>query len=231
MALKMKVQTLTQRTQFPMANPETASIIKSLHERVVSLQKENTDLTESSHREFDALSDQLRLVMKASRSLATSVHGQIDEITQKYRAEVLQRKLLYNKVQELRGNIRVFCRVRQDTRAQTDVDAVFDFPSNTEVMVQTLQGDKQLVDFDRVYGPASTQESVFEDTKPVIMSCVDGYNVCIMAYGQTGSGKTFTMMGPPDNMGVNRRAIRELLDLVDRSTDVKYSIKVWDISC
>lgn len=29
-----------------------------------------------------------------------------EDITAKYRAEVLQRKLLYNKVQELRGNIR-----------------------------------------------------------------------------------------------------------------------------
>lgn len=50
--------------------------------------------------------------------------------------------------------------------------------------------------------------------------------MCIMAYGQTGSGKTFTMMGPADNMGVNRRAIRELLALCSRSTDIKFTIKV-----
>jgi len=29
--------------------------------------------------------------------------------------------------------------------------------------------------------------------KPLVTSCMDGYNVCIFAYGQTGSGKTFTM--------------------------------------
>ena len=34
---------------------------------------------------------------------------------------------------------------------------------------------------------------VFEEVKSLIVSCIDGYNVCIFAYGQTGSGKTFTM--------------------------------------
>ena len=46
---------------------------------------------------------------------------------------------------------------------------------------------------------------VFEDTKPIITSCADGYNVCLLAYGQTGSGKTFTMMGPDSNPGINIR--------------------------
>ena len=36
---------------------------------------------------------------------------------------------------------------------------------------------------------------VFEDTKHLVQSAVDGFNVCIFAYGQTGSGKTFTMTG------------------------------------
>ena len=34
---------------------------------------------------------------------------------------------------------------------------------------------------------------VFEEVKSLVVSCIDGYNVCIFAYGQTGSGKTFTM--------------------------------------
>ena len=38
-------------------------------------------------------------------------------------------------------------------------------------------------------------EEVFLDTRPLIQSILDGYNVCIFAYGQTGSGKTYTMVG------------------------------------
>jgi len=37
-------------------------------------------------------------------------------------------------------------------------------------------------------------EEVFLDTRPMIRSILDGYNVCIFAYGQTGSGKTYTMV-------------------------------------
>lgn len=47
--------------------------------------------------------------------------------------------------------------------------------------------------FDAVFGMDSTQEEVFEDTKRLIQSAIDGYNVIIFAYGQTGSGKTFTI--------------------------------------
>ena len=51
---------------------------------------------------------------------------------------------------------------------------------------------------------------MFQDTKPIITSCVDGYNVCIIAYGQTGAGKTYTMMGTPEQPGVNIRLIHIL---------------------
>ena len=44
----------------------------------------------------------------------------------------------------------------------------------------------------------NSQEDIFRDTKHLVMSVVDGYNVCIFAYGQTGSGKTFTMIGGAD---------------------------------
>ena len=34
---------------------------------------------------------------------------------------------------------------------------------------------------------------VFSEVQALVLSCLDGYNVCIFAYGQTGSGKTYTM--------------------------------------
>eukprot|EP00492_Amphilonche_elongata_P001857 TRINITY_DN219_c0_g1_i3.p1 TRINITY_DN219_c0_g1~~TRINITY_DN219_c0_g1_i3.p1 ORF type:complete len:278 (+),score=76.12 TRINITY_DN219_c0_g1_i3:746-1579(+) len=45
---------------------------------------------------------------------------------------------------------------------------------------------------------------------------MDGYHVSVFAYGQTGSGKTYTMMGPEDNPGVNRRALAELFSIQER---------------
>ena len=45
----------------------------------------------------------------------------------------------------------------------------------------------------QVFNPAINQDAIFDDTKHLVQSAVDGYNVCIFAYGQTGSGKTFTV--------------------------------------
>jgi len=47
--------------------------------------------------------------------------------------------------------------------------------------------------YDACFGPRSTQDDVFEDTKMLLQSSFDGFNVCLFAYGQTGSGKTFTI--------------------------------------
>ena len=107
---------------------------------------------------------------------------EIIELRALYHREVLQRKVLYNKLQELRGNIRVFCRCRYDRNA----DNALNFTSDQDLSLVSAQGQKKSFRFDRVFSPSSTQEEVFQDTLPLITSCVDGYNVCIMAYGQTG---------------------------------------------
>jgi kinesin family protein C2/C3 len=68
---------------------------------------------------------------------------------------------------------------------------------------------------------------VFADTAPVVVSVLDGYNVCIFAYGQTGTGKTFTMEGYQGNRGVNYRTLEELFNVASqRRGQVKYEISV-----
>ncbi|WAR26951.1 KN14E-like protein [Mya arenaria] len=153
---------------------------------------------------------QLKLSEKSSQ-------GEIEEVRALYRKEAIQRKLLYNQLQELRGNIRVFCRVRKDDRAESCLK----FPSDTDIVAINPQQGKKMFTFDRVFDPNSTQEQVFDDTKSIITSCADGYNVCLLAYGQTGSGKTFTMMGPENNPGINisMRAMKELFKVCDEKKE------------
>lgn len=78
-----------------------------------------------------------------------------------------------------------------------------------------------------MFGPDSTQQGVFDHARDLILSVIDGYNVCIFAYGQTGSGKTFTMEGTDSHPGLNRRALKELFDVCeDKKADWSYEIDV-----
>lgn len=81
--------------------------------------------------------------------------------------------------------------------------------------------------FDTCFGPTSTQEEIFEDTKRLVQSAIDGFNVCVFAYGQTGSGKTFTMQGPPGLPGVAPRAIVELFELVGEMNHCQVKIETY----
>ncbi|KAG5830748.1 hypothetical protein ANANG_G00313890 [Anguilla anguilla] len=97
--------------------------------------------------------------------------------------------------------------------------------SEEEVAVSQKSGKRKFL-FDKVYSSSASQEAVFEGTLPVIASCADGYNVCILAYGQTGSGKTYTMMGRRDEPGVNVRSVRELLRICKEREKVTYALKI-----
>lgn len=149
------------------------------------------------------------------------------EMGAKVKEGVLERKRLHNVIQELKGNIRVYLRCRppsqkelsqfgQDAQcvsfplSSVDVDGISD--GGSMVRVVNEKGRDKTWEFDQVFDLQSTQESVYKEVSELVTSMMDGYNVCIFAYGQTGSGKTFTMAGPPDNCGVNTRALEELFN-------------------
>ncbi|CAF1722047.1 unnamed protein product [Brassica napus] len=153
-----------------------------------------------------------------------------------YHVVLEENRRLYNEVQELKGNIRVYCRIRpflpgQNSR-QTSIEYIGE---NGELVVANpfKQGKDthRLFKFNKVFGQAATQEEVFLDTRPLIRSILDGYNVCIFAYGQTGSGKTYTMSGPSitskEDWGVNYRALNDLFQLTQiRRNAVVYEVGV-----
>ncbi|GJR51123.1 kinesin-like protein KIN-14N [Tanacetum coccineum] len=131
------------------------------------------------------------------------------------------RKKLHNTILELKGNIRVFCRVRPllfDDGADNETNSV-SFPTATDNLgrgIELLQhGQKHSFTFDKVFVPESSQEEVFEEVSQLVQSALDGYKVCIFAYGQTGSGKTHTMMGTPgnyDDKGLIPRSLEQIFE-------------------
>lgn len=128
------------------------------------------------------------------------------EANNKLRQEETLRRKLHNQVQELKGNIRVFCRVRPTLESDTEDGAKLNFPDSEEDSMElvvtgpesksaigTVTTAKHPFAFDRVFGPSSGNSEVFDEISQLVQSALDGYNVCIFCYGQTGSGKTHTM--------------------------------------
>lgn len=121
----------------------------------------------------------------------------------KLRAEETLRRKLHNQVQELKGNIRVFCRVRPTLPAEADGGAQMKFPDtdNEGKEIEIIGAAEKSAlgnvttkaypfSFDKVFGPSAQNGDVFGEISQLVQSALDGYNVCIFCYGQTGSGKT-----------------------------------------
>jgi len=164
---------------------------------------------------------------------------------QKSREDDEKRKRLHNTIQELKGNIRVFCRVRPSLD-KNQGPAVYEF-DNDDIEQQSVallcpssvsgisgkvsDGKRYNFDFDRVFRPFANQQVVFDEISQLVQSALDGYKVCIFAYGQTGSGKTYTMEGPSLNRNDERRGMipRSVEKIFEHKTAL--TAKGWDYQC
>ncbi|CAA3010936.1 kinesin KIN-14N [Olea europaea subsp. europaea] len=147
------------------------------------------------------------------------------------------RKKLHNTILELKGNIRVFCRVRpllSDDGVETE-NKVVSFPTAMETLGRgidlTLNGQKHSFIYDKVFLPDASQEDVFVEISQLVQSALDGYKVCVFAYGQTGSGKTYTMMGKSrlhDQKGLIPRTLEQVFETRQalQSQGWKYEMQV-----
>ncbi|EER25540.1 kinesin, putative [Coccidioides posadasii C735 delta SOWgp] len=184
------------------------SSIRALKARIEFLESGNKEQSDAFARLDQQLSDAL------AETKATK---------EKLRKEETLRRRLHNQVQELKGNIRVFCRVRPllDNEPM-DAAARIRFPDSDvdskEISIQGPEEKSSLgnvtaknfsFSYDHVFGPSSRNPDVFEEISQLVQSALDGYNVCIFCYGQTGSGKTHTMSSED---GMIPRAVAQIYE-------------------
>jgi hypothetical protein len=225
-------------------NKESAEIQQKLQKQIQDLDNARVKLEKQLGSELDNKSkmtvelEQVRKVAGEATVLGKRVEDlsvQLADLQQRNAAKeqelkdsIRQRKLLHNQLEDLKGKIRVFCRVRPLSKSELDRGCIniTTIVDEFTITCESKNGVKPFV-YDSVFGPNSTQDDVFEDTKRVVQSAVDGYNVCVFAYGQTGSGKTFTMTGVPGNPGVTPRAMDELFSVLNHLP----SHYKWEVSC
>ncbi|XP_010324237.1 kinesin-like protein KIN-14F isoform X4 [Solanum lycopersicum] len=169
------------------------------------------------------------------RRLVHHIKG-LEVASSSYHKVLEENRLLYNQVQDLKGTIRVYCRVRPFLSGPPDMQSTVDYiGENGDIMIVNprKQGKdaRKIFSFNKVFGTKVTQEQIYVDTQPLVRTVLDGFNVCIFAYGQTGSGKTYTMSGPDLNTeetwGVNYRALRDLFSTTKARQDmIEYEVGV-----
>ncbi|CDF32880.1 Kinesin [Chondrus crispus] len=182
-------------------------------------------------------------VESLERDLQEKQSSTIEILETQAREDAAMRRKLHNAIQELKGNIRVFCRVRpllpKELECPTASKALqmFEYKDRGHGLVARPPSDESKgslseypFKFDRVFGPQSDQASVFEEISQLVQSALDGYRVCIFAYGQTGSGKTHTMLGERGagdaQLGMVPRSVRQVFQSAKEMEKDQWSFKL-----
>ncbi|XP_041091285.1 kinesin-like protein KIFC1 isoform X3 [Polyodon spathula] len=191
---------------------------------------------EMENQELSSLKRTLEMDLSRERALSAQRLQEVRELTQsnaeqtdKLHQGEMERRALHNTLLELKGNIRVFCRVRPLLDGVQQQSSFEIQPQDkTIVLVKTEEShigkEKELhkypFKFDHVFPPQCSQQQVFSEISLLVQSALDGYNVCSFAYGQTGSGKTYTMEGPDvlagEEMGMIPRAVQQIFQAACR---------------
>ncbi|KAJ0978537.1 hypothetical protein J5N97_014011 [Dioscorea zingiberensis] len=91
-----------------------------------------------------------------------------------YHKVLEENRKLYNQVQDLKGNIRVYCRVRPFLPGQLCNSSVCSIDDgNISIVTPSKYGKEahRTFNFNKVFGPSATQAEVFSDTQPLIRFC------------------------------------------------------------
>lgn len=201
----------------------------------LSMEKRETELEYQSYKEHNSTSNQAqmeaiaelkltvdKLSQKVDSSQSELLHKcedvaqhqvSIRRLEEQLAHSEINRRELHNTIQELKGNIRVFCRTRpgrpeeESALSQTDDNKISLCHAN----------ENYNFNFDKVFGPSAVQEDLFNEVSSLVQSALDGYKVCIFAYGQTGSGKTYTMHGgtSPCSWGLIPRSLRQIFNTAE----------------
>ncbi|XP_037641518.1 kinesin-like protein KIFC3 [Sebastes umbrosus] len=226
----------------------SAEHFQNLQDQFFSLQKRLTALPptlRSMKTDYTSLRSQVRnfsdfygAAISDAKKQITAALSEMSEankdLLEKYRKEVALRRKYHEQLVELKGNIRVLCRVKpvlkEDQHEEGQSVVVTTDPNNESSLTVLNKGKGRIFELDKVFHPQASQEEVFQEIEPLVTSCIDGYQVCIFAYGQTGSGKTHTMEGSVENPGINQRALKHLFSEIEERKDMwSYTVTVSSV--
>ncbi|KAK9089605.1 hypothetical protein Scep_028687 [Stephania cephalantha] len=195
-ALTAEVLQYKERTGRSCAELENLTTKSNALEVICSSQAEQIRLLQCK---VEAANDKLQMAdlntmesrteFEEQKRLAWDLQNRIEDAKfQIMQADELH-KDLYNTILELKGNIRVFCRVRpllRDDGADTET-TVFSYPQSVELVGRaidlTQSGQRHQFSFDKVFNPEESQEEVFAEISQLVQNAVDGHKAdCLVLH-------------------------------------------------
>jgi hypothetical protein len=161
-------------------------------------------------------------------------------LKEKLALEASCRRKLLHELQDLRGNIRTYCRPM--LKLGYDSSCILSSPADDICVLngEFLTSDSSEHDisnpmrfeFDKVFSFGTSQSEVYSELEGTIIDVLNGFNVCMMSYGPSGTGKTFTIIGDVDisdtstsceirisNVGVALLAVQQLFQVAQHRSD------------
>ena len=223
-AAKQQLRALEESAEATRA--EAAAAVNRASEAEAALAAAKADAGEQStrlaHLEGEFATLQELIGEGEQRDIVSRLLERISALQCAAAAAEATRRQLHNQMVELRGNIRVFCRVRPHPKS-----AVRCLPGGSALAL-AVDGKEHSFSFDKVFGPAAGQAQIFGEVAELVQSALDGYHVCLFSYGQTGAGKTYTMQGAPDaaGAGIIPRAVELILGRVEALQQQEWEYKL-----
>ena len=132
--------------------------------------------------------------MKSMIEEAKGLFANNEKLNRALHVETERRKNLHNKLEDMKGKIRVYVRIRPLSSKEIN-QGCNEALLKEEQRLCSLTPDLEKVnsetkqwEFDQIFagsnGDGNSQEAVFKDTRLLVTSAIDGFNVCIFAYGQ-----------------------------------------------
>lgn len=169
-----------------------ADVVTGMENEVAQLRHalENASANHESVEKLGRVTGELEILRRRMRETAESKEteavvtlNRIKDLEEQVKSGEVQRRKLHNIIQELRGNIRVFARVRPFLPNDGFETSALPEPSimargdgqSLKITKVAKSSDERSEDhsftFDRVFGPSSTQDTVFQEVSEFVQVC------------------------------------------------------------
>jgi kinesin family protein C2/C3 len=176
--------------------------LTQLHADATSMRHQLEVLRRTTIDELSALPEFAREWVGRAAAAVEASQTEARVLQEKLAMESSMRRKLLNEIQDMKGNVRVYCRPQpRGDGATIDITSV---PSSNVIVLhrdheQDADNDfgspaPMSFEFDRVFSPGSDQKEIYSEVEELALGALDGFNICLMAYGTDDAGKSRTIM-------------------------------------